>query len=462
MSKAENTTSQPKDANAIVDAAIDTIIAAYGWKPSLKKQIREFVDGLVITKQPKLDYVSFYAADTKRGVNYRVTFTLPGYPRKTLRLGRVEKYAYQRARQISEIISQVKGGVLRPEEAHRSLFVDNTPIAQHVEAFRKHLASHGSVERYVNNAITRLNRCVELMGIARISQIRRPLLAPLVEKLKTTINPQTQRPLHSSTINDYLAVLRQFTKWATPTLLRDDPLLNSSGIKNTDKLRRRDVLPEELALIVAMAEQGRGDWAMSGPDRAMLYLAAYATGLRRSELESLQVSWVKLDANPPYIAVPANVTKTGKAADQPLPTWLADQMRTWLGGRRTGLLWPTFNKDSNEMFQRDREEARAAWIDAAKTPEEQRRRETSPFLRRRTSDGVIVFHSLRHSYASQLMRVLDPKSAQILTRHATLTMLLDTYAHGRLTEAAKGVNQAIKDPLIDPKQALAQSAAHSR
>lgn len=99
-----------------------------------------------------------------------------------------------------------------------------------------------------------------------------------------------------------------------------------------------------------------------------------------------------------------------------------------------------------DLFDRDREAARAAWIEAAPDSDTKTERAGSRFLARQTSDGELVFHSLRHTYASVLVANMDLKSAQLLTRHGTVSILGDTYAHSRLDKAAAGVEKAVIDP----------------
>lgn len=99
------------------------------------------------------------------------------------------------------------------------------------------------------------------------------------------------------------------------------------------------------------------------------------------------------------------------------------------------------------MFDRDREGARAAWVALAASVKERADRETPSFLQRTTVDGELVFHSLRHAYATALVANLDLKSAQILTRHATVAILGDQYARGRRDKAAAGVEKAIANPV---------------
>ncbi|HZN68508.1 MAG TPA: tyrosine-type recombinase/integrase [Tepidisphaeraceae bacterium] len=465
-------TAQPPPAQdegfgAAIRAATDRLADLLALKPSARKELLAFVRELARPageRFPKLPHVSFYAAGTRAGgVNYRATYRVPGYRTRTERLGRMPRPAYRRAQRVSEILQQVKARLMKPEDAFRELYVDSTPVDKHVQAFVADLKSKGRVSDYLASTETRLRRCIELGGYGRLGDIRRSTLPALTEKLKAYVEPGKKRPLTPSTINQYLGTLRQFVRWAVRTdKLALDPLQYETGIRNDSKKKRRDVLVEELAEIVASARAGTVNrLKMSGDDRAMLYLAAYATGLRRKELRALQIPWLKLDATPAVIAVPASATKTGKEARQPLPAWFAAELKAWLGDRKSGPVWPYIPQDVADMFDRDRAAARAAWVAEAPEGKEREQREQSDFLRRETTDGEIVFHSHRHAYASNLMQHLDLKTAQLLTRHATASILADTYAHSRLSRAAEGVEKSIRSPIKAEKKALAQGAAQS-
>ena len=450
------TTPTNLDLDPRVAAAVDLIAAAMGLRPVERSRLVAFLDELQMDF-PKLPHVSFYVARTPAGVNCRITYKIRGYRRRTERLGRVPRVAYRRAVRVSEILQNVAARMTSPEEAHRLLYVDNQPVERHVLAFEASIKSKGSVARYITTTMTRLRRCLELMEVDRIGDIRRDGLPRLIEKLRQFQDPDTGRRVSDSTLNDYLATLRQFTKWATPQLLTVDPLVNTSGIKGVTENKRRDVLPEELAAIVRAARASSRRFAMSGADRALLYLVAYATGLRANELRSLEVPWLKLSVQPPYIAVPAHVTKTKKEAHQPLPSWLIPELVAHLGDRKSGPVWLVFADQVQQLFDADRLDARAAWIDAAGSADEQKQRREADFLQRKTSDGEITFHSLRHAFSTAVLANMDLKSAQQLTRHRTASMLTERYAHARKAVAAAGVEASIQDPM-----ALAQSAAHRK
>lgn len=433
--------SQPVDARVVV--AVDSIVEAMKLRPSARTRILEFVTALG-TRTPKVPHVSFFPATTRHGrIQYQIQYRVPGFRRRTERLGRIESPAYKRAQRVGEVLQQVHANLMPADDAYRLLYVNNSPIADHVKTFITSISANQVNAKYLQFTQTRLERCIDLGGFERLRDITRDRLPDLVHSLYAYVEPNSRKKLTTSTINQYLAVLRQFTRWATPQRLPVDPLTNTKALRNVDKVHRRDVLEDEIAEMVAYAEADKPVQGMSGLDRGDIYLTAFATGLRRSELRATQISWLKLDVAEPLLLLPATVTKNKQPAEQPLLAWLVDRLRPRVDGKADGPLFPTMAKDIHEAFEADREGARRAWIAAGASQEEKLIRERSDFLKRHTAEGVIVFHSLRHSYASTVLAKTDAKTAQGLTRHSTMAMLTDRYAHSRRSKAYAAVQTAM-------------------
>ncbi len=163
----------------------------------------------------------------------------------------------------------------------------------------------------------------------------------------------------------------------------------------------------ELAALVTAAESS--EWSfrgLTGPDRAILYLTAVATGYRAEELSRLTPANFNLDADPPVVWLKGRQTKNKKPADQPIPRAVAARLRSYLSDRSSvHPVWPgTWYTKAADMFRED--------LAAAAVPE-----------------VAAVFHSLRHSYTSLLAEVAPVKVAQELSRHSTPTLTIGRYAH---------------------------------
>jgi len=86
---------------------------------------------------------------------------------------------------------------------------------------------------------------------------------------------------------------------------------------------------------------------------------------------------------------------------------------------------------ASRLIKLDMTGARDHWLkQAEKNPEEHKRREESDFLKDITDEGLIDFHSLRHTFGTMLAKSgAHPKTAQALMRHSTIALTMDRYTH---------------------------------
>ena len=180
---------------------------------------------------------------------------------------------------------------------------------------------------------------------------------------------------------------------------------------------------------------------LSGADRAMLYKVAYATGLRCGELAGLTEASLMLEDTTPAIVVEAAHSKRGERDVQPIPTWLAGELRIWLRtrptpaivSRRPRRLWPgSWDGRGAEMLRIDLEAAEILYRDEA--------------------GHVFDFHSLRHQFATGLAKSgVHPKKAQELARHSDINLTMNTYTHLSAVDLVETV-----EAIPNPSELLAQ------
>lgn len=412
--------------------------------PKQAESLMDHLAGIAARGYAKLPHVSIYQV---RG-RFRVSYRVPGHPRRTERLGRDGRAAYKWARFVSETLEQVKSRLMRAEQAFQLLYVDRQPIEEHVAGFESSLKTKGVVKDHLTNTMFRIRECIAVGNITRIDQVTPAKVESILEKLLAKTDENGEKILTDRTVDRYLRVLKQFMRWCKGTgKISNNLIEQSSGVKASAEDSRRDILPDELVAIYAqaMSDTKKHYKVMPGPDRAILYLTAFCTGFRRKECRSAEVSWLKLDANPPHVLLPPEFAKNRKRAEQPIPAWLASVLCSWLGDRRSGKLFPNMPKAIVRAFDRDREAARKAWINEKDLdPKERENREASDFLKKDTADGKLVFHSARHGFASTLLASgAEPKLVQSLTRHSTISLLFDRYGHTRLNRAASAVEHAM-------------------
>jgi integrase len=218
--------------------------------------------------------------------------------------------------------------------------------------------------------------------------------------------------LAARTVCHYAGDLSQFGRWCVPRRLATNPFAHLAR-PNPDADRRhvrRTIPAEDLARVIAAARSGRVAFDMAGPDRAALYLLAAYSGYRASELAALERDALAV-GDSPVVVLGAEYTKNGKPAQIPVPGWVADDLRAWLGVKNKGPLWPgrwAVNRWAGKMLRVD--------LGAAGVPYD-------------VGGEVFDFHALRGFYATELYRAGVPlQAAQKLMRHSTPTLTANLYA----------------------------------
>ena len=159
------------------------------------------------------------------------------------------------------------------------------------------------------------------------------------------------------------------------------------------------------------------------PSRRLLYEVAISTGLRAGELASLRVE--HLDIERGVIKLEAEWTKNRQEGFQPLPASLV-----------TKLAEVAKDKTKNEkLLHVTGHPARELEVDLKVAG-----------ILKHTADGKIDFHSLRVTFVSLVVEAgATVKEAQVLARHATPDLTINTYAKAnpkRLFEIAEKLQTA--------------------
>ena len=239
------------------------------------------------------------------------------------------------------------------------------------------------------------------------------------------------------TIQAHLTAIKGFTRWlSSHHKLPRDPLASvKKPDPKTDRRRqRRTLLPDEWGPLRAATLMAGDRFGMSGPERVLLYDIAIQTGLRSGELRSLVRGQLFLDSPQPCVTCKASATKNRKAARQYVRAELAEDLKKHAATKITNA--PVFamprETDVAKMLRSDLADARRAWLKQAKHDSQERlKREQSDFLLDVNHEGKrLDFHSLRHSCGAWLaLAGVHPKVVQIVMRHSSITLTMDTYGH---------------------------------
>lgn len=314
--------------------------------------------------------------------------------------------------ELTRRAEQQKAGIADPFHDHR-----RRPLAGHLNDFEASLRDGGVTEAQTKLVTGRARKVVEGCRFSFIPDFSASRVASYLGKLKR------DKGLSIQTCNFYLQSVKQFVRWLVKDRsTADNPLdhLKAGNVKLDRRHDRRALSDAELGRLIEAARRGETSRNMSGADRAMLYLTSAYTGLRASELASMTPANFNLDS-PPTWTVEAAYSKNRERSVLPLHPRLVEELRPWFAEKAPDApLWPgrwAVNKEAGVMMKRDLESAGIAYRDA--------------------SGLVADFHSLRHTFITNLARSgVSPKVAQLLARHSTITLTMDRYTHVEMGDQA--------------------------
>lgn len=245
--------------------------------------------------------------------------------------------------------------------------------------------------------------------------------------------------LSAQTANHTLSALRRFARWLAHKARAGTPADLFDGVPGFDvrgnrRHERRAATPAELARFLAAAAAGPRHHGLTGPERRLLYLTAFASGLRRGELRRLTPASLWAAADPPELRLDPR-TKGGRPVRQPLPPGVAAELAAYAATRPAGgPLFPDgpWRNLSAAMLARD--------LAAAGIPYK---------LDDGTGAKALDFHALRYSFATAVVAGgATVKEAQELLRHSTPTLTFGVYAQADRAGLAGVVGRI--DPTAPP------------
>ena len=386
-----------------------------------------------------------------------------------------EAYSDKTASQALEVellakLERGEVGLLDPHEEHRK-----KPLTAHLDDFASYLEGKGNTIEHVERTVGRCKHVFEQIKANVVGDVTPGRVEACLAEFRRNGLPKKDdsekkpQPLSVSSSNHYFRAIRSFFRWlVTDRRIAENPVvgLKLSRVTDADKRRRRrNLTDDEFAFLVTTTENSQSTlYGLSGPDRAKLYLVAANTGLRASELASLTPTSLDLDSPTPTVRCLGAYTKNGQEAFLPIRAGLVTVLSEWLQGRPAGIpLWPgnwaQFN--SAKMIRADLDAGRESRQNAAKTPHERQERERSSFLKYADASGRFAdFHSLRHTFISNLARAgVHPKNAQALARHSSIELTMNVYTHTVLTDLAHDVERLPPLPKAQEPQPVAEVLA---
>jgi integrase len=282
------------------------------------------------------------------------------------------------------------------------------PLSEHISDYVKIIKAKDFSADYIRRMKNRLSKIMQDCRFYYFRDITKSAVEIYLGKLKKDEYSTTSR-------NHYLDALRTFLNWAqTDGRILNNPLAKFE--KEARNSKRKGILTPEQFIHLVKNTFGENVLIgnISGQQRAVLYMLAGTTGLRRNELLNLIWNDINLSANNPFVKVRACIAKNGKEALQPIPliaVSLLTALKAYIKPKDTDRVFQAFGKSINTagLIRSD--------LTAA----------TIPLIDR--DENEICFHSLRNSYISYLANSQTPaKVVQKLARHSDFRMTYDVYA----------------------------------
>ena len=286
---------------------------------------------------------------------------------------------------------QMEGEGLIPQKSLR--LAGQRILLHHVQDFVTDLTVSGRDDEYVDHVDYRLGilfRDLKWTGL-------RDLSADGFQQWRA----QNATRLAAKTVNEYLNSLNVFCNWLVRNgRLAESPFKLVSRLQTAGKERyvRRALSLAESSRLLAVSD-----------DRRLSYLLALRTGLRRTELASLQWGDVDLDAASPALTVRAETAKNRKRVTMALHTEVAAALRAAKPAsvRANDPILSTGVPDM-ETFKGDLKRAGIPYKD--------------------DQGRVVDFHALRKTLCTDLGRAgVNPWQAMRIMRHSDIQLTVRTY-----------------------------------
>jgi integrase len=385
-----------------------------------------------------------------KGSTKYVIFYTDENGRRRKKVGTTDKVVSERiAHELENRAALRREGLVDPQaEAYRDH--EARSLRDHVADWRECLIAEGNTLKHVDQAANRVRRLVAVMlglDVAWLDhrRLRTCDRGQIADKIDVAIKParlsllrkdKVQRALGHlrdaglslQSCNHYRASIRAFSRWCDDRgRIRKDDLRSLKGYNAKDDRRhdRRTISLDELRRLVDAAQHGpdyrRGTGPpLTGPQRALCYRLAVATGLRFSEVASITPESFDWDA--PSVTVLACYAKDGETFTFPLQKDLATDLASYVATLQPGTqVFPLPPKKGAKMLRRDLKAAGIPYRDAA---------------------GLVFdFHSLRCETATLADAAgVSPRTVQTLMRHSTLE-LTGRYTRPRAIDIEDAANQ---------------------
>jgi len=309
-------------------------------------------------------------------------------------------------------------------------------LLAHLADFERALRARAVTEQHVRLTVARVRTILKGCSFKFWSDIRAGKVQDFLAGLRAGGNG-----ISKASSNYYLREFKCFSNWLVEDRrASESPVAYLKGLnaKTDIRVKRRALTTDECRRLLQAARDGGTANGVLGPDRALLYEVALATGLRANELRNLTVGDFNFSHEQQTVTVRAESSKHRREDTLPLRPDVARAIKAHVALKLPGARVFKVPRRTAEMLRVDLEAAGIPYRD-----EEGR---------------VLDFHGLRHSFITALANSgVHPSVAQALARHSTIGLTMNTYTHvllGDQVEALAGLPDLSK-PVEEREAAVA-------
>ena len=340
-----------------------------------------------------------------------------------------------------------QAGLVNPYKQHLERLIE-----EHMMEYVASLREEGKTSYFIGEKERILKTIFKKTGMKKLADLTSERLDRYLTGMVKNRGVDCGLPVAATTKVVHRSAAISFANWLkSKKRLPDNPLENVTKPKGKTVRNRRSLTKHEIQRILSAArerplmeanintggrnarkncDKSKQTWKVSlrsesefhykqlGRERALLYKMAVTTGLRRGELASIRVLFLRLDLLPyPALELPGEFTKNGEKAKVLLLPALAKELQQWIfdTNKQANDLLFTVSSKLNNIFRRDLKAAGIAYQDE----------------RGRFAD----FHSLRHAANTILgMAGIPPKLRQLFMRHSDIRLTTATYDDDSLYE----------------------------
>jgi integrase len=312
-----------------------------------------------------------------------------------------KQVAEQRLHRIVIEAQRESVGLIAPKEQREAT---RRSLAEHIADYISDRRSVGRDEKYVGELFRKLMRLSKECSWQSIRDIT-------AESFCLWRAKQEQKKQAPKTLNEYLNAARSLMKWLEPRIGLN-PLRFVQKVETTGEPRRarRAMTVDQLQRLISVSGE-----------RAIAYMIAVCTGIRRGELDALEWRDAVLDVPQPFIAVRSSIAKNHKHVMQPLPPYVADALRKMRGSEfgPKELIFPV-GVPSIQVFKKDLVAAGIDYQDA--------------------EGRYADFHALRKTFGTLLtLSSRSERTVMELMRHSDMKLTAKVYTDANMLPVSETV-----------------------